>query len=201
MTDFATLKARIADELSRSDIDSQIENHVLDAIKRYRTKPWFFGQTEATLTTAPNDRDYAVPGDFLAVETLKVTFNNDDYLLHPRSLAWINNLSTDVTGQPNIYALYREQLRLYPIPDDTYTLTLSYLFFATTPSADTDETEWTGDAEELIRASACRTLCLTVLRDLQYARMWGEVEAGALQALDRRNALSTTTGTLHPSGF
>ena len=201
MTTFATLKARIADELSRSDIDSQIENHVLDAIKRYRTKPWFFGQTEATLNTAANDRDYALPGDFLAVETLKVTFNNDDYLLHSRSLAWINNLSTDVTGQPNIYALYREQLRLYPVPDDTYTLTLSYLYFATTPSADTDETEWTGDAEELIRASACRTLCLTVLRDPQYARMWGEVEAGALHALDRRNALSTTTGTLHPSGF
>ena len=200
MTDFATLKARIADELSRDDLTSQINNAVLDAVKRYETQPFWFNQTEATLNTAANDEFYALPSDFLQIDSLRITYNEENDVLAPRSYRYIDDRS-QITGEPTVYAIYRDQLRLYPIPDQVYPLTMAYIYRPAALSGDTDSNVWTTDAEELIRGAAARRLCLTVIRDPQAAALWAQVEYGALRALLSRTALSTTTGTLHPSGF
>ena len=200
MSDFGTLKARIADELSRTDLTSQINNHVLDAIKRRENKGWWFNQAEATLNTAQGDREYALPGDFLKLTSLKVTYQDTDWVLRPRPLSWQYDLS-DIQGSPSTFAIHRESLRLYPVPDRVYTLTLAYLKRLTALSADTDSNEWTDEAEELIRCSACETLCRGILRDPGWADQWRALAMDAERALRARTAQATTTGTLHPSGF
>ena len=200
MTDFGTMKARIADELSRSDLTSQISNHILDAIKRHETRVFWFNKTEATLNTAAGDEYYALPSDFLQVDSLRITYNEENDVLTERSYKYIDDRSI-IQGEPTVFAIHREQLRLYPIPDQVYPLTMAYVYRPAALVNDTDSNVWTTDAEELIRSSACRNLCLTVIRDPQYATLWAGVESSALRALQRRTALSTTTGTIHPSGF
>ena len=200
MSDFGTLKARIADELSRSDLTSQISNHVLDAIKRLENEAFWFNQAEATLNTAQGDRLYALPGDFLKISALKATYQDSDWLLNPRSLAWQYDLS-DIQGSPTTYVIHRESLTLYPTPDRVYTLTLGYLKRLATLSADTDSNEWTAEAEEMIRAAACETLCRGILRDPGWADQWRAMRLAARRALRSRTTLATTTGTLQPSGF
>ncbi|MGL4559846.1 MAG: hypothetical protein ACRCV5_20305, partial [Afipia sp.] len=61
------------------------------------------------------------------------------------------------------------QIRLYPIPDAVYTVTLSYLQKIAEPASDGDSNAWTEEAEELIRASAIRRLRRYDLRDYQGA--------------------------------
>lgn len=200
MSDFGTLKARIADELSRSDLTSQINNHVLDAIKRLENDGFWFNQAEATLNTAQGDSLYALPGDFLSLDSLKASRQNADWVLQPRSLEYIYELS-DVQGSPTTYVIHRENLTLYPTPDQVYTLTLGYLKRLTALSADTDSNEWTAEAEEMIRAAACETLCRGILRDPSWADQWRALKMDARRALRARTALATTTGTLQPSGF
>ena len=200
MTDFGTMKARIADDLSRDDLTSQISNAVLDAVKRHETRVFWFNKTEATLNTAAGDQYYALPSDLLQIDSLRITYNEEDDVLQPRSYQYIDDRS-DIQGEPTVFAIHREQLRLYPIPDAIYPLTMAYVYRPAALSADADSNVWTTDAEELIRASACRNLCLTIIRDPNYAMLWAGVESSALKALQRRTALSTTTGIIHPSGF
>ena len=200
MSDFGTLKARIADELSRDDLTSQINSHVLDAIKRLENEAFWFNQEEATLNTAQGDRLYALPGDFLRINALKATYQDADWLIVPRSLAWQYRHS-DIQGQPKTYVIHRESFTLYPTPDRAYTLTLGYLKRLTALSADTDSNAWTVEAEEMVRSAACETLCRGILRDPQWAEQWRGLRMDAQRTLRNRTALATTTGTLQPSGF
>ena len=56
--------------------------------------------------------------------------------------------SATYTGYPTDYALYDEQIRLYPIPNGTYTLTLSYQKQLDGLAGEADTNEWMIDGEE-----------------------------------------------------
>jgi hypothetical protein len=64
------------------------------------------------------------------------------------------------TNAPTHFAYFKQQIRLYPIPDAVYTVGLSYIYRFTTLSADGDTNAWMTDGEEVIRQSAKRRLAL-----------------------------------------
>lgn len=200
MTTLATLVARIADEFSRTDLDTQIERFVLDAVKRYKSYGWWFNQSVATITTTADDYQYAVPDDFLAVDSLTVTSGTDVWPLTECPYAQIAALETDTTGEPTMFALYRQQFRLYPVPDGEYTLTLSYLVILDALTS-TDSNAWTTNVEELIRCAASEALCRGLLRDPTWADQWRVMKNDAFRDFRRESAMRTTTGTLAGSGF
>ena len=47
MTTLATLKSRIADDISRSDLTTQIANSITDAITYYQNRRFFFNETRS----------------------------------------------------------------------------------------------------------------------------------------------------------
>src|SRR5690606_29350195 len=68
------------------------------------------------------------------------------------------------TSTPYVYAVQADQFRLYPTPDDSYTLILTYRYELEKPSDDTDSTAWFTDGEELIRTHAKIDMLENVIR-------------------------------------
>ena len=91
-------------------------------------------------------------------------------------------ITSSTQSQPYSWAWYANQIRLYPIPDSAYTLTISYLQVIDEP-ADGDSNAWTTDAAMLIKHAALegvfrdRLLNVTMsqvhsaIKDREYARL------------------------------
>jgi hypothetical protein len=81
-----------------------------------------------------------------------------------------------VTGIPKQYSRYANRIRLYPIPDDAYTITMRYIYKLDALSADTDTNAWVDECEELIRQAAKRVLCIDVLMADDMAARFATIE-------------------------
>ena len=203
MADLATLKSRIASDLVRTDLTSQIAYAINDAIAEYQGRRFSFNQTRGTFSTVAGTDFYTtIPTDIAELDTVSLTVSGDTRPIRPASHDQLERLVTNTTsrGQPSLYAWYAEKLRLYPVPDAVYTVTLSYLQKIAAPSTDGTSNEWTTEAEQLIRACAKRILCRDVLRDQEAAMAAAEAEAIAFRRL-KREALQLDTGSLAPSGI
>lgn len=208
MSTYGDLKTRIADELSRSDLSSQIALEVLTAVAHYESQRWSWSEIRATASTTASVAFVAVPSNFLDEDSLKITINSDYQPLSRKSYNELDAIDSGTdTGQPYWYAFYADQIRLYPIPDDTYTLTFSYVGSQTALSADADTNDWTNEAEPLIRARAKAAVKMNYLNDagaIAEAQAYAlnrmdflcTAEASAYNSLKRKSDLRTATGTI-----
>ena len=198
MTTFAVLKDRIADDLRRSDLDSQINNAVLDAVKRWEGKRFWFNEKRFRVDTVDGTETYALPStlletdgsaitageDLLAVDDAVILDNGDTYRLHEQTDQWMNEWQSPAArykGTPDYYGIYANALRLAPIPDAVYQITLSGIARLVPLSADGDSNAWTTEAESLIRHQALAEIYRVVLRDPEGFRL---AQGGIVDALD-----------------
>lgn len=205
MSTFGDMIDRIGAELERSDMDTVIGQHINDAIRTYKAKHWWFlqeptGADKTNTTTASNSYVSLVSG-IIQIDTMKITINGFWQDMRPISHTEMEMLheGTDATGQPYAWTQYGERLRLYPTPDDAYTLTWTGLFEdATTLDDDADSNDWTNAGELLIR----RTAKMTLLRDYLTDPAWQACLPGiaeAMQSLDREHIRRASTRTLKGS--
>ena len=173
MSDFGTMTTRILDELNRTDLTSQAQSAIQTSIKFYENRRFWFTEGRATASTTSGTQYYALPTDFLDIDSITITVNSNTYKLtlrlYDRLEDWFVASST-YTGQPTDFAIYQEQIRLYPVPNGTYTLTISYHKKLTALSGDTDTNAWMVQGEELIRNHAEGLLYLGKLRDFDAAQ-------------------------------
>jgi len=210
MSTFGDMKTRIADELSRSDLTTQIGLEILTAISHYENQRWWFGETRATASTVASVAYVAMPTDLLDEDSLTVTLNGTKYQLTRRAYDWIDKVDSGQNpGQPSYFAFYQEQIRLYPIPDAVYTLTFSYIKSQTALSLDADTNDWTNAGEALIRARAKAAVRINYLNDagaLQEAQAYAlnrqdflcTQEAVAYRSLKQRSDNYVSTGQIEP---
>jgi hypothetical protein len=114
------------------------------------------------------------------IDKIWVFISGNRYSLNPRTEQYLSDtsLNPSVQGQPIDYAYYAEAIRLYPIPDGVYPITIEGTHRFTTLSADTDSNVWTTDAADLIRAEALAYLWDNVIKqpdqaDRQRAQIYG----------------------------
>lgn len=209
MPDLATLKSRIASDLHRTDLTTSIASAISDAIADYQGRRFHFNQVRDTFVTVAGQQFYEagagaddIPTDIAELDAVSLTVSGDTRPVHPRSYAELERLiaSTTSRGQPSVYAWYDEQMRLYPVPDAVYTVTLSYLQRIPVPAADGTSNAWTTEAEQLIRAAAKKALQRDVLRDPEGEAASERAESAALRRL-KREAMQLDTGALAPSGI
>lgn len=168
------MQDRIASELHRSDITSRIRIAIQSAIKHYERERWYFNEavTSSSLTTVASQAFYALPADFMKLDSITLTQSGWKRGLEPMSYIEMDHRdagNSAAIGIPSFYSIYKNQLRHYPIPDSAYVVTLSYQKRLTTLSATTDTNEWVDDLEELIRCKAEEILCRYDLKDVQKA--------------------------------
>ena len=197
MSDLGTMENRIADELNRTDMTSHARTAILTAVKHFEGERFWFSEERATASTVASQEWYDLPTDFRGVDSITVTINNNAYPLIERTYNELedwNISSSTYTGYPTDFAIYNDQLRLYPIPNDAYTLTISYIKNLSSLATATDTNAWMVEAEELIRSRAESDVCMRVIRDFERAQGFKLLEQEALKRLLRESNRRTSTG-------
>ncbi len=190
---YIQLKRQIADELGdRTDLlsplsDSSltlspIENAIQSAVAKWEREPFYFNETYTTtwFTTVAGQELYTT-ADAATIPTtpmineLRILISGNNYTLTKRSWQYLDDMSVSPTnrGQPQDWAYFAEQIRVYPIPDAAYPVTASRTTRPTALSADSDANVWTQDAFDLIRSEAKLILALEVIHDAALAKEMG----------------------------
>lgn len=203
MSNYETMTGRIAREIHRSDLTTEIEEAVLTAITQYEGERFWFNETHTSLT-ASQTQYYALPADIIEIDSITIDINGEDYPLIPRTYQYLEDLavsSDTYQGYPRDYAIYEDQLRIYPAASSAYVMRISYHARLQSLSASTDSNGWMTHAEKLIRSEAKSDLYRHVIHDERKA---DSMKTAALEALDkllRRSQGKLSTGYLRPTEF
>lgn len=155
MATFADLKARIATELTRSDIDaggsleSLLETYIQRACEYYADTKFWFNSILTTATTSPGVATVTIPATVRVVERVSIPAYDDD--LEEYTLDALNDYAT--SGRPRHYSYYNDSLRFFPVPDGAYTLNIYGIAQVDAPTTDSDTSIWTNEAQDLVVAN------------------------------------------------
>lgn len=212
MSTLAVMKARIADELARSDLTSQIAYAISDAIKAYEDERFHFNESRAITVSTVADQEFYDENDAAAIATI----NKIDYVgvyvgdimsrLKAETPANIELMSQNGTGTgtPYAYCWYGNQIRLYPTPNTALTVRIGAAVNVAAPAADaTTGNAWMTHGERLVRSRAKLELALHVLKDQDLAQTMATAVNEAFDQLkSRSNQLTQTeSGRVEPMGF
>lgn len=173
----ADMKARIAREIARSDLTTQIADAITDAIGIYQKERFRFNETvpdgartfqtvagQAIYTSADNADIATVQHlDYVLMQvgiTLFALRREDPVILR------MYNQTSQMMGQPGWFAYEGDEMLISAIPDKAYTIILGGYFVAPAPASDAEVgNKWMTDAERLIRARAKYEIACHVTRN------------------------------------
>lgn len=173
MTTYATMRSRIADEISDSNLTTQINRAILSAIALYERQRFYFNTRVTDTFAFVADQEYygsaalaAIP-NLIAIDDMYATIGTTRYQILPATFDEIAAMQDGgmTADPPYRYAYHAQQLRMYPIPSAVRTVTMADHYRLTALSADGDSNAWTTDAEELIRCHAKHDLATNVTND------------------------------------
>ncbi|HYE38222.1 phage adaptor protein [Methylocaldum sp.] len=195
MSTLGEVKARIADELNRTDLDSQIGAAITRAIRTHGAKRFWFLEARQTQTVTAEDEYVNLPSGTRNIDLIQVQIGETWYPLCKVSLAAMDDLKgMNVSeGQPTDYAVEKTRLRLYPTPDQAYTLSLIGTFDLTLAD-DSDTNAWTTEAEDLIVATVKKHICRDIIIDETRAMLCQGAETEALNLLQDETVRRLSTG-------
>src|SRR5690349_8486486 len=129
MSTLGEMVARIREDIDRgSDYDARIKRAIADSIRFYRNKRlgWNIKRAYAVLTSG--NEYVSLPTDWIEADLLRLDKDAEREVLEEVTYDWIDdeNVNGPDTGRPDKYAIQHRTLRLYPIPDQTYTLMFSF---------------------------------------------------------------------------
>lgn len=206
MSTLSEMRARIADDLDRSDLSTQIDKAINRAIRHYAYKTFWFTQTTGTFVTVANKKSYGIsdglPSDIKEIDYAKIRINDTDYELTKRTYAYIEQVDPSIyTGDPDDYAWYAEKMHLYPVPDSSYNVTVSYSRSYTEMTSDAATNDFTTEAEELIESRVRWWIYSRVIKDYEAANIAKANENEARLVLEAETERLTTSQRLKPINF
>lgn len=207
MTTLGIMMDRIADELARSDLTTEIGGAIRSAINHYAGQRWWFNEVaDYSFTTSSSLEVYPVPADFEHLVIMQTIIGGQRVPCDAQTYDTIRRWQTNmVFGQPTDFAIYNQQLVVYPIPNGPYVEVLSYIQSVSTLTTTTCTNAFMTYGEELIRNRARADIQVNFLRD---AAMTAEMqqmastglpfmshrERMAYQSLRARHTSRTATG-------
>lgn len=203
MSTYGTMQNRIADELARTDLASQIRLAILSAIEYYKDDRFWFNEGEVTLNTVAG-LDHQTPSTSLGeIDEATVTVTGNRYEMDIVSYDHIRDqvLITTLQGQPERIAIFEEDIWYDPVPDAIYVVTLSGLLYFTTLSGVNDTNAWMVEAERLIRYRAKSDLFANVIRNDKEAVKMATLEDQELLKLKQKTIQKIGIGKIKPRKF
>lgn len=168
------MKARIASEIARPDLTTQIENAINDAILIYQKERFRFNETDPlvpiTFPTVIGQAYYqaSIPSmyyiDYLNFQDGTSVFKIDR--VTPEEIRMRNQGNGVSNGQPESFAIEGNKIMLAPTPSNVWTVTQAGHFMVAAPAADdTANNVWMTDGERLIRCRAKYEIAVHVTRN------------------------------------
>jgi hypothetical protein len=184
MSTFGVMKTRLIDEMLRDDLTAdQLGNAINDAIELQEGERYKFNEKRRTILTVAAQEYYSLAAPtlldesgaalsigelMLEIDDIFTSINNNPYRLTARTQQHMNEWqSTTYQGQPADYTVYGGELRIWPIPDQVYTLSLNGLVrLGPNPlSGDSNTNAWMTEGGGIIRGQAKLILYRDLLRD------------------------------------
>ncbi len=173
----ADMKARIALELNRSDLTSQITNAISDAISYYADDRFRFNDINPaappTFNTVVGQSVYGAAANANIASAYKIDYllinisNTVQYLVRREPLdvkLYLQN--NTMRGVPAQFAYEGNSIIVAPLPDTVYTLTLGINMDVAAPATDNEANNpWMNEAEKLIRSHAKFEIATHVTRN------------------------------------
>lgn len=164
MADLGTMVRRIREDVSRgTDIDARIKQAIVDAIVFYKNKRLGFNIKRARALLTSGNETVSLPTDWIEADFLRLEENGTRDTMEEVTYDWIEDQteSDNDRGKPYRYAIQHRELRLFPTPDKSYTLVLSFQYELQNVSisaTDGETNAWLTEAEQLIRKHAMADL-------------------------------------------
>lgn len=215
MTTLLDVRNRVADQLARSDLSTQIDREIQLAITRYNRKvTWLHEVRHATLTGVGAQTWYtnidvstgagpqSVTGrTAVSVQDVqKVDYIRDadgEYLkqMHYTDFERLFD-TTATTGRSTYFALYAGQIGLWPQPAASETFTLSVAVKPIVPSLAADTSIWFEQAQELIENATAAAICRKFIQDGERAQAFFVYEGQAWEDLLTESNRKGATGRI-----
>jgi len=196
MTTLSIMKDRIARELRRANITTQIGEAITTAIESYQDERFHFNEKRSvTFSTVVDQEFYGVAdesdlADLVKIDYVKLRIGNTVFDLIGDRPNWMEGMSDNATstGQPGWYVWYEQQLRLYPIPAESgWEIRVAGVYrYAAPESDDQIGNFWMTDGERLIRSRAKYELATHVLMDMNLAQVMTANTTEALNQLKKK---------------
>lgn len=170
------LKTRIADEIARSDLTSQIALAIEQAIEEAAGDHfWFMDTTDISVPLVAGQWSYggSAIADLYRIDRARIFVGSVQFTMRLMNDDMRSRLvdGTPPQGQPFAYSRYGDTLNVYPVPSQSYPLYLDGITKGSALSSDGDGNFWTdvSQGEPLVRALAKRQLYADVTRNLDQA--------------------------------
>lgn len=203
MTTLAIMKDRIARELRRPNITVQIAEAINTAIQAYEHERFYVNESrENTFATVATHQFYGVSdapfiGLLSKIDYVFLLIGDTPFELLPQRPRVMEDIATNGTtiGQPTEYGWYQQQIRLWPVPPDIWTVRVGGVIEQAAPASDGELNNfWMNKGERLIRSRAKQELALHVLFDTNLAQIAGAAATEALEQLNLATTRKTKTG-------
>lgn len=169
MSDLGTIVADIREDLNRgTDFDARIKRAIETAISYYKTKRLGFNVKRAQAVLTSGHETVVLPTDWIEADFLRLEEDDKRQPIDEVNYDWIEDeqLTGESRARPFKYAIQHRNLRLYPVPDKSYTLILSFQFQLTDVSRSASNgasNAWLTEGEELIRKHAMSDLLVNYI--------------------------------------
>lgn len=207
MTTYGTMQARVTGELARGDLSAEARDAIISGLAFYKRQRFTWNIARATLTLQPNQEYYQLPSDFIEADTVVLRSSGDelDYL-EERTHHWTDREKEwdGYRSRPDIFSIQANEMRMYPVPDQSYTAVMTYVYEQAdihASASDSVSNEWMTDAEELIRVHAKVDLLMNVIRGpeaIQEAAVLASREQAVLKQLRKEFKRSQSSGRMTP---
>lgn len=158
----ATLGGAIADireDLNRdTTFDTRIQKALVNAIKFYRARRYGFNTKRKTFQLAGEFTSLTT--NFIEIDYAKLEIGTRYKPLGERNYNWLNEQLRfqSLSAEPLWFAVQNRNLRVYPPPDQSYSVQIAYLFDLTGISLSTSDSTttnaWLDEGYDLIRLHA-----------------------------------------------
>lgn len=181
---------------------AQLKTAILNAVRYYERRLFYFNQKTATFSTVKDQEyysstDLADIANLIQIQAMKVTVNGSKLNMAEATFGQIDaDQDGAVKSFPKFYAYFKQNLRFFPIPDAVYTITMAHHYRLAALSADADTNVWTTEAEEMIRNRARAGIAANKLRNDNMAARAKAQEIDALDALLKETRLRLHSGLL-----
>jgi hypothetical protein len=205
---FLEMQSRIADDLDRTDLNTQIKLAINRSIEFFETEPFWFKEASSSFSAVINQEEYvygtgSVPSDVQMIDIMERQYNGSKTTMTEITPFEIEaKQSLQATGIPDEFAQYQNRFKLYPIPNQSgITILIKYTKNYTTLVSDGSTNDWLTYAEDLIEARSRWWLNMRVIRDQNAAADDERQVAIALDALRTKNTQKTGQGRVIPTYF
>lgn len=220
MATLASVALKVAKQLGRvnvsgteiTDLAVEIKEEIGEAVKFYNRQPWALTEVRGLqiqtiantswyrtvdLTTGEGDQDLtgrsSLPvSDILDINYMRVDEDEIDEVSYNRFERLTDGTAS--LGDPTHYTKFAGSIGFWPMPDKVYTIYIGATVKPVVPTADTDESVWFDEAEELILTGAVKRVLVKYTRDAERAAQYTAIERDAMDQFQSEHIRKTSSG-------